>query len=365
MSKAAGNIEVRAPARVNLIGEHTDYNGGYVLPAALNLAVTASGSPRDDNIVSVCAADIGEKAEFTLDRIEFESSSFWLNYVKGVAFYLLEAGAGLKGSDILIKGDIPSGAGLSSSAALEVASALFMQKISGFEMSPVDTAKLCQRAENEFVGMSCGLMDQFACCMGKKDHAVFLDCRTLAFEHVPLSPGLKIAVCNTGIRRGLASSEYNKRRAECERAAELLGVEELSRAAPERIDELPLVLQKRARHVLMENERVLKSVSALKEGRFEELRGLFAASHASLRDDFQVSCPELDLMVELAMKVPGVYGARLTGAGFGGCAVSLLPAEYSNKFTDYVGGAYHEATGIRPEIYLCSPADGAGIRVRS
>ena len=365
MSKAVDEITVRAPARVNLIGEHTDYNGGYVLPAAISLEITARGRLRNDEKVSVRAEDIGHSAEFDLNDIRFDREHPWLNYIQGVAFFLIKAGFSLKGVDMSVRGNIPRGAGLSSSAALEVASALVFQGLSGFEFTPVETAKLCQKAENEFVGMRCGIMDQFACCLGRENSAVFLDCRTLDFSHVPLDDDIRIVICNTGVRRELASSEYNMRRAECEKAAGLLGVPDLSRVSAGELEEkagsLPEVLLKRAGHVVSENGRVLKAVEALKGGRFGELKELFSSSHASLRDDFEVSCPELDLMVRLASEVRGVFGARMTGAGFGGCAVSLVRAESVDEFLEAVPGKYRLQTGIEPEIYVCRAVGGAGI----
>lgn len=370
MNKSRRGISVRAPARVNLIGGHTDYNGGYVLPAALDLEITASARPRADNKVIVRAEDIGETAEFSLDAVAPRKEHAWINYIQGVAFFLVREGYALRGADISIKGSIPTGAGLSSSAALEVASALIFQKVSGFEMALADTALLCQRAENEFVGMRCGLMDQFACCLGRKGSALFLDCRLLEFERVPIDSRMRIVICNTGVRRELASSEYNIRRGECERAAGLLGAEipgvkELRDVSPAQLREragiLPEPLFKRARHVVSENGRVLRAAEALKSRDYGEFGRLLTDSHRSLRDDFCVSCPELDLMVELASGAGGVCGARMTGAGFGGCAVSLVPEENIEEFMSCVPGKYREKTGIDPKIYVCEAADGAGI----
>ncbi len=367
--KTSDEAVVRAPARVNLIGEHTDYNGGFVLPAALSLEITARGRRRSDGRVVVTAEDMKSRGEFDLSRIELNPDMPWLNYVQGVALYLLEAGAELPGAEISISGDIPRGAGLSSSAALEVACALVFQELSGFKMTLPDTAKLCQKAENEFVGMRCGIMDQFACCLGKKGSAIFLDCRSLDYEHVPLDDSYRIVISNTMVGRELAGSEYNSRRAECEEAVALLrkalpGIKDLRDVSPRDLEThggiLPEEIRKRAAHVVSENRRVVDAVDALKKGDYAAFGALLTASHESLRADFMVSCPALDLMVELAMRIEGVSGSRMTGAGFGGCTVSLVRSEKVGDFVEKVSEEYLLRTGINPEIYVCESSDGAG-----
>ncbi len=368
-SEERKKISVRSPGRVNLIGGHTDYNGGYVLPAALNLEIKASGAPRRDGVVEVRAPDIGESASFLLDEIRFEYEHFWINYIKGVALYLQREGARINGADIEITGNIPRGAGLSSSAALEVAAALVFRGLSGFELGPVETALLCQRAENEFVGMKCGIMDQFACCLGRKGSAILIDCMSRDFRYIPFDDKVKIVVCDTGIKRELASSEYNRRRRECERAVEAFGrdlpgikyLREVSVAEFEKSGQiLPDDVYRRARHVVYENERVLRAARTLENSDYESLGKLLSASHASLRDDFEVSCRELDLMAGIAESVEGVFGARMTGAGFGGCTVNLVSGDRVSEFSREVSAGYRRKTGISPAIYVCESSDGAG-----
>jgi len=370
-SEAARRVFVRAPARVNLIGEHTDYNMGFCLPVALQHEIVASGSRRDDDRVTVYAQNFDETVSFAAGAIRYDAEHRWANYVKGVVYFLAERGLPLTGMNIHISGDIPAGAGLSSSAALEVATALLFEHICGFTLAPVETAKLCQRAENEFVGMRCGLMDQFACCLGRKGHALFLDCRSEEYEYVPLDDRIKIVVCNTGIGRELAGSRYNTRRSECEEAVRILkkvvpGIQSIRDIDysdfKELEDLLPPTLGKRCEHVISENLRVVESADALREADYERLGKLLIDSHRSLRDKFEVSCRELDVMVEAALSVEGVLGAKMTGAGFGGCTVNLVDERVLGEFERTVIREYLGATGIRPEVHICESADGAGIK---
>jgi galactokinase len=367
---------VRAPGRVNLIGEHTDYNDGYVLPVAIDRSILMAAAPRPDRQVVLHALDFEQRTEFSLDDIQHDAQYPWSDYQRGVAFFLQERGFELAGVNAVISGDIPIGSGLSSSAAVEVAAAYIWQVLSGFPLSRVELALLCQRAENEFVGMKCGIMDQFISALGRRDHALLIDCRTLEHEAVKLGTGegsprssATIVVCDTMKRRGLVDSEYNARRQECEEGVRLLqkhllGIKALRDVSPAQFEryqgDLPGVVRRRCRHVVYENERVLQSVRALKRGDLATFGRLMNESHVSLRDDYQVSCRELNAMVEAAWQVEGVYGSRLTGAGFGGCTVSLVAGEAVERFRGHVAAEYQAATSIEPQIYVCAVEDGVG-----
>ncbi len=358
---------VRAPGRVNLIGEHTDYNDGYVLPVAIDRSVLVAAAPREDRQVVIHALDFGASTEFSLDAIEHDQVETWSNYQRGVAYFLEEQGIKLPGLNAVIVGDIPIGSGLSSSAAIEVSMAYTWQVLAGFELNRVELALLCQRAESEFVGINCGIMDQFVSALGQRHHALLIDCRSLDYQSVPLPTGAAIIVADTMKQRGLVDSEYNTRRRECEE-----GVRILQRFLPqvqalrdvptgqfrEYEGQLPENVRKRCRHIVYENERVLKSVAALQAGDLDAFGQLMNESHVSLRDDYEVSCVELDIMAEAAWRVDGVYGSRMTGAGFGGCTVSLVAEEAIEGFRDQVAAAYEEATGIVPQIYVCRAEDG-------
>jgi galactokinase len=370
---------VRAPGRVNLIGEHTDYNDGYVLPVAIDRSILMAAAPRLDRQVVLHALDFDQWAEFSLDDIRHDAQRPWSNYQRGVAFFLQKRGFDLTGMNAVISGDIPVGSGLSSSAAVEVAAAYTWQVLSGFSLSHVELALLCQQAENEFVGMKCGIMDQFISALGQRDHALLIDCRTLGHELVKLGDiaqrgsvtpvSATIVVCDTMKRRGLVDSEYNARRQECEEGVRLLqknlpgikALRDVSSAQFERYQgDLPEVVRRRCRHIVYENERVLQSVETLKGGGLTTFGRLMNESHVSLRDDYQVSCRELNVMVEVAWEVEGVYGSRLTGAGFGGCTVSLVAGEALERFHTRVATEYQAATGIEPQIYVCNVEDGVG-----
>ena len=363
-----GNIfTVRAPGRINLIGEHTDYNGGFVLPAALEQQVVMAGQKREDEKVCIYAEVPDEEVTFSLSRIERDPEHVWADYLKGVIFMLRDRGIVLSGMNIYIGGNVPIGAGVSSSAALEVAAAFLFRESCGFSLELVDMAKLCQQAENEFVGMRCGLMDQFVCCLGRKGTVLFLDCLKEEYEFIPLKRRYRLVVCNTGIRRELAGSEYNKRREECEAGAAVLGksiqgikyLRQVSSANFERFkDILPETVRKRCRHVVYENERVLKAVNALREDRIKEFGKFMRESHESLKDDYEVSCPELDLMVDIAENLEGCIGSRMSGAGFGGCTVNLIEEEHVLKFVEDVKSKYCRKIGIDPEIYVSHAASG-------
>lgn len=361
-------VEVEAPGRVNLIGEHTDYNDGFVLPVAIDRSIKFAACPRRDRRVRVYAVDFEDRVEFSLDALSKDNEHPWSNYLRGVFKFLEAEGHPLKGSDIVFGGNVPREAGLSSSAAVEVGAVALAMKLFGLNLSPVEVVKLARRAENEFVNVPCGIMDQFISALGRKDHALFLDCRDLAYRHVPLRGNVKIIVCNSGVRRALASSEYEIRLQQCRQAVAQLrttglevnslrdvGLADLEAAGPV----LAEVLLKRARHVVSENHRVLEAVKILEKGDLEKFGELMNASHESLRDDYEVSSRELDLLVDLARRQPGVLGARMTGAGFGGCTVNLVRAEAAESFAEAVREGYRRALGFDADIYVCKASDGA------
>ena len=360
---------VRAPGRVNLIGEHTDYNEGFVLPMAIDRAVVIAARRRHDRRVLLRALDFGAASAFDLPAIAPDPAQPWSNYVRGVAFVLQRRELELPGMEAVIAGDVPIGAGLSSSAAIEVATAVAWRALGGFDLDGVTLALLCQQAENEFVGMRCGIMDQFIATLGQAGHALLIDCRDLSHRPVPLPAGVRIVVCDSRKRRGLVESAYNQRRQECEEAvrrlqAVLPGVRALRDVRPEDLRQhqglLPPSVLRRARHVVQENARVLASVAALEAGDLSTFGRLLNESHASLRDLYQVSCLELDALVEVAQAQPGCLGSRLTGAGFGGCTVSLVRTAAVADFAAAVARGYTARTGLTPEIYVCQAADGAG-----
>jgi galactokinase len=352
---------------VNLIGEHTDYNDGYVLPVAIDRSVLVAAAPRDDRQVVIHALDFDESVVFSLDDIGHDQAKAWSNYQRGVAYFLEERGIKLPGLNAAVTGDVPIGSGLSSSAAVEVSTAYTWQVLAGFKMSRVELALLCQRAESEFVGMNCGIMDQFVSALGQRHHALLIDCRSLHYQPVPLPAETAVVVADTMKRRGLVDSKYNTRRQECEEGVRILQrylpqVQALRDVSTDQFVEherqLPQKVRQRCRHVVYENERVLRGVAALRAGDLAAFGRLMNESHASLRNDYEVSCAELDVMAEAAWKVDGVYGSRMTGAGFGGCTVSLVAEEAIEDFRAQVAVGYEEATGIVPQIYVCRAEDG-------
>jgi galactokinase len=360
---------MRAPGRVNLIGEHTDYNDGFVLPVAIDRDIMVASRRRDDGLVRVYSMDFDGMVEFPIDDIQYDSENKWSNYPRGVAKLLQEAGYNLSGLEAVITGNIPLGAGLSSSAAMEVAMAMAFEAAGGLRIDPAEMALICQKAENQFVGVNCGIMDQFISRMGKKDHALLLDCRELEFELVLLIEGTKIVVCNTGVERGLVDSEYNKRRSECERGVAILegllpGIKALRDVEISDFHKykahLPEIIERRCEYVIEENNRVLESVQLLAEGDLVGFGILMNESHIGLRDEYEVSCSELDTMVTIAWSTEGVLGSRMTGAGFGGCTVTLIREDAVEEFMHKVSKEYPERTGLQPEIYVCTAEDGAG-----
>jgi len=358
----------RAPGRTNLIGEHTDYNDGFVFPAAIDRATWIAITPRKDRTLNIHSEHFNETIEFNLDEASAKPRKHWSDYVRGVAIILQKCGVAVQGADILIRSDVPLGAGLSSSASLEVATAIALIAQSNHELPKLEIAKLCQRAENEFVGAHVGIMDQFVACFGKSNHAIFLDCRSLSHEAVPLPTNIRLIVCNTMVRHEIASGAYNERRKNCEEAVAILAqvipnVRALRDVTLDQLQKhaqlLPDLLFRRARHVVTENARVLAAREALRNNDLEALGALMQKSHASLRDDYEVSCNELDVMVNLASKFSGCVGARMTGGGFGGCTINLIRTEQVEDFAIYIREGYQGATGIAPEIYSCAAADGA------
>jgi len=361
-------VVARAPGRVNLIGEHTDYNDGFVLPAAIDRYIEFAGRRRSDRLVRVYSIDFRDQTEFSLDALQKDTAHTWSNYLRGVSKLLEADGHRLRGADIVFGGDVPREAGLSSSAAVEVAAAVFWQNLLKLELDPVYVIKLARKAENEFVGVPCGIMDQFVSALGRQNHALFLDCRDLTYRHVPLRASVKIVVCNSGVKRAVVQSEYEVRLKQCRQAvAQIattgLAVKTLRDVAPADLgtarSALNGLLLRRARHVVTENQRTLEAVKVLGEGDLVRFGELMNASHESLRDDYEVSSKELDTLVELARQQPGVLGARMTGAGFGGCTVNLVLAEAAAAFTENVRKGYQEALGMKAEIYVCRASDGA------
>jgi galactokinase len=371
--KAAGHdpeAAAFAPGRVNLIGEHTDYNEGFVLPAAVDRGVAVAGRRAPGDAFTLHALDLGESCTFPRGAPERDPGHSWADYFKGVVWALSHRGIDVPTCEVAITGDIPQGAGLSSSAAYEVATVRLLSALGNFELPSLEIAKLAREAENGFVGVACGIMDQMASTFGEQGKALLLDCRSLAHETVEIPAGLKIVVVNSGVRHSLASSEYNKRRAECEEGVRILagirpGIRSLRDVGPD--DEarffaaLPSVVRKRCHHVVSENARVLEAVTAMRSGDIAQLKILMAASHASLRDDYEVSCPELDILVELALALPACHGVRLTGAGFGGSTVNLVETAAVDSFSESVASGYQSRTGRTPEIYVFEPSAGARV----
>ena len=361
---------VRAPGRVNLIGEHTDYNDGFVFPIAIDRDIRIAARRRPDGEVHLHSVNFQADTVFSVDALNKDPRHPWADYPKGVMDELAKAGYMLCGWDGVIYGDVPLGAGLSSSAAFEVAAAYTLSLLNEIPFDPVQMALLCQRAENRFVGVQCGIMDQFISALGEEDHALWIDCRDLSYRHVPLdSERASVVVCNSGVQRGLVDSEYNTRRRQCEEGVQRLsqvlpGIKALRDVSVDAFEAhqelLPEVVRKRCRHVVAENQRVLSAVHALENGDLEEFGHLMDASHTSLKDDYEVSRYELDLLVDIAQVTEGVLGARLTGAGFGGCTVNLVQRDAVEAFVSEATEAYQKETGIPLETYVCAIAPGVG-----
>ena len=358
----------RAPGRVNLIGEHTDYNEGFVLPAAIGFYTQVAIGRRTDQKLLIRSQEFAGDFEFDLANLPAKRVGAWCDYVLGVAVMMRRRGLLTEGANLLLQGEVPVGAGLSSSAAVEVASALALLSLGGLHLPMSDVAKLCQHAENSFVGARVGIMDQFVSCMGKAGNAFFLDCRSLEFKFVPIPAEIELVICNTMVKHDLATGSYNIRRQECEEGCRILAkrdpkiralrdvsVDQLERYA----GDLPPVLRKRCTHIVRENQRVLDAVQCLADGDLNRLGDLMRDSHRSLRDLYEVSCRELDIMVDAAEGLPGHCGGRMTGGGFGGCTVNLVQAGNAKDFAAQVSDRYRRKTGMSPNVYICSAADGA------
>ena len=353
---------VRAPGRVNLIGEHTDYNDGFVFPMAIDRAVWIALRPSSSAKVFVHSTDFQESIEFNLNQFEHTKEN-WGEYIKGVAWSMIQHGYKLQGWEGVVLGDVPLGAGLSSSAALELATARAFSVISDFKWEPAKMARICQFAENKWVGVNCGIMDQLISAVGIKDHAVLIDCRSFDFQAFPLPANTTFIILDTSTRRGLVNSAYNERRQQCEAAANFFGVQALRDVSVQTFQQnasgLDKNVQKRARHIITENRRTLDASEALKTGNSQVLGELMNQSHESLKYDFEVSSNELNIIVELARKQPGCFGARMTGAGFGGCAIALVNSSKIENFAQKVKFEYTKVTGLESIIYVCQASNGA------
>lgn len=371
----APEIFVRAPGRVNLIGEHTDYNEGFVLPCAIDRNMSLLAAPdNQEDFVEVYSDDYKEWDRFSLKNITSNPTKEWANYLRGTLVILQNEGFKLRGFKAILSGSVPQGAGLSSSAAFEVAVAVFANELNGLCLDLKSIALLAQKAENQFIGVQCGIMDQFVSALGQEDSAVFLDCRSLEYETIPLglaSHSASIVIINSGVRRGLVDSEYNARREQCRQGVDdlskLLGrslnsLRDVSLNEFEQVQhKLPAVVAQRCRHVISENARVESAVQSIRNGDLNKFGLLMNQSHVSLRDDFQVSCPELDVLTELAWAFSGTIGARMTGAGFGGCAVALVHNDAVSEFQNLMKTVYAGKTGRTPELYVCTASRGAQV----
>ncbi len=359
---------IQAPGRVNLIGEHTDYNDGFVLPCAINYQTVVAAAKRDDNIVRVISVDYDNAVdEFDItEEIVFQQDKMWANYIRGVVKCLLARGFEFKGADISVTGNVPQGAGLSSSAALEVVIGQTFKVLYQLEISQAEIALNGQQAENEFVGCNCGIMDQMISAEGRENHAMLLDCRSLETKSVSMPTDMSVVIINSNKKRGLVDSEYNTRREQCEEAARIFSVKALRDVTIEQLEEkassLDEVVFKRARHVITENNRTLEACDALIAGDMKRMGELMAESHTSMRDDFEITVGEVDTLVEIVKNVVGsAGGVRMTGGGFGGCIVALVPPGLVNEVMSSVEQQYEAATGLKESIYVCQAKQGAGL----
>jgi galactokinase len=359
----------RAPGRINLIGEHTDYNDGFVMPAAIGLSCWVAANARADGRLVFHSENLDETFEADLTAANSKPADRWHDYTLGVAVMLERAGLRLTGANLLIQSELPLGGGLSSSAALEVATALALTSLIGRSMNRTQLARLCQQAEHDYAGVRCGIMDQFVALHATRGHALLLDCRSLDFTLLPLPGDVRLVACNTMVKHKLAAGEYNRRRADCEDAVRLFashlsGVRALRDVSRSQLAEyerkLPDRVFRRARHVVTENARTQDAAAALREGDLERFGRRLGESHTSLREDYEVSCAELDQMVEIANRQRGVHGSRMTGGGFGGCTVSIVDAQFAEEFRGQVASEYERATGLRPQVLILEAAPAAG-----
>ncbi|KAA5966978.1 galactokinase [Pantoea sp. M_9] len=363
----AATHTIQAPGRVNLIGEHTDYNDGFVLPCAIDYQTVIACARRDDRQVRVIAMDYDNQQDsFSLDApIEPVKEPMWANYVRGVVKHLQQRDAGIGGVDMVISGNVPQGAGLSSSASLEVAVGTVFRELWQLDLDGAAIAVNGQEAENQFVGCNCGIMDQLISALGKQDHAMLLDCRTLATRAVPMPDNVAVVIINSNFRRSLVGSEYNTRREQCETGARFFNKPALRDVTLEEFEarehELDKLVAKRVRHVITENARTLEAADALSQGDLERMGELMAASHASMRDDFEITVPAIDQLVAIVKQEVGPHGGvRMTGGGFGGCIVALMPAERVEQVRAAVAEKYEAQTGIKETFYVCKASEGAG-----
>ena len=357
----------RAPGRVNLIGEHTDYNQGFVMPAAIGIYCWVAIAARDDRKLQVHSTEFDATVCVDLDDPLLTRRGDWSDYVVGTALALQHSGYQLRGANILVRGQVPIGSGLSSSAAIEVSTGYALLDVSCAKINLTKLALACRQAENEFVGAHVGIMDQFISTHGRAGHALMLDCRSLESKTLPIPSGVLLGICNTGVKHQIAGGEYNVRRAQCEQGVNRLSsvlpdIQALRDITPGQLEQhkslLPEVIYRRCRHVVSENERVHQAADALLNGDLPTVGRLMGESHRSLRDDYQVSCAELDMMVEIARAQPDVVGARMTGGGFGGCTINLVHADSAEKFKLVVATEYEKRTNIRPDIYVVSATEG-------
>jgi galactokinase len=357
-----------APGRVNLIGEHTDYNDGFVMPSAIGLRTEVAISRAPEAKLRIHSQDFPQSFEFDSNNLPQRATGAWCDYVLGIAVALQKSGQPPRGANIFVQSEIPIGAGLSSSAAIEVASALALLSLNRATLPLEEVARLCQRTENTFIGARVGIMDQFVSCLGKAGHVLFLDCRSLDFEFIPIPGTVKLVICNTMVKHQHAGGEYNRRREECEEGVrifakwypEIRALRDLSVAQlMKHLQDVPPIFFKRCRHVVEENQRVRDAASCLRAGDLNGFGQLMRESHRSLRDLYEVSCRELDIMGEAAEGLPGCYGGRMTGGGFGGCTVNLVDATEAELFADEISARYQRTVGIKPAVYICSAADGA------
>ncbi|MDR9828603.1 galactokinase [Vibrio sp. FNV 38] len=359
---------IQAPGRVNLIGEHTDYNDGFVLPCAINYQTVVAAAKREDNIVRLISVDYDNATdEFDLtEEITFQQDKMWANYIRGVVKCLQDRGLEFTGADISVSGNVPQGAGLSSSAALEVVIGQTFKELYSLEISQADIALNGQKAENEFVGCNCGIMDQMISAQGKEHHALLLDCRSLETQAVSMPEGMSVVIINSNKKRGLVDSEYNTRREQCEEAARIFGVPALRDVTIEQLNakmaDLDPMVAKRARHIVTENDRTVEAAEALRKGDIKRMGELMEQSHASMRDDFEITVKEVDALVDIVKNVIGREGGvRMTGGGFGGCIVALVPPALVNDVKAAVEREYEAKTGLKEDIYVCQAKEGAGL----
>lgn len=354
-----------APGRVNLIGEHTDYNDGFVLPAAINFGTDIAATLRSDSTVNVLAIDCnGETNSFDLDKIEFSNQQMWVNYIRGTLQVLQHAYPNMRGADLVVSGNVPQGTGLSSSASFEIAILKAFASLNNIPLDGVQAALMGQKAENEFVGCNCGIMDQLVSALGKTGHAMLLDCRSLTFEHAIIPNGMSLVIVNSNVKRGLVDSEYNARREQCEAAAKhfnklALRDVTLNELAQEKANLTPVIYQ-RAKHIITENIRTTQALKALNANDMVTMSQLMAQSHLSMKNDFEITTPELDFLVDIIDTTIGERGGvRMTGGGFGGCIIALTPDDLVEQVRATIQAQYQEKTGLQADVYVCLAVQGA------